>query len=200
MTREEWEVKQNALKKQYKYITTGTPGNVEKVEMIQKGEIVPATEGGSLNLGSIPILKEDLRSSTRKSKTNPLESIYENKIDKNSIDNDKAKEKDVFGTLPNKLKALLKNKDSNLSDNDIDFFQSMKDNYYKSDEFKEKQNIAKERGFHVPTELDTDLFQSYLEKLAHQDINKYSNEYKNISPEGVIGAIVNRNQTRNINK
>lgn len=32
MTREEWDAKQNSLKKSYKYIPTGTPGQVTKME------------------------------------------------------------------------------------------------------------------------------------------------------------------------
>ena len=32
MTREEWEAKQNASKKEYKYVPTGNPGEVKKVE------------------------------------------------------------------------------------------------------------------------------------------------------------------------
>lgn len=36
MTREEWEAKQNSLKKEYKYIPTGTPGQVKKVEATEE--------------------------------------------------------------------------------------------------------------------------------------------------------------------
>lgn len=32
MTKEEWDLKQNSLKKSYKYIPTGEPGKVKKVE------------------------------------------------------------------------------------------------------------------------------------------------------------------------
>jgi len=32
MTKEEWDLKQNSLKKSYKYVPTGTPGQVKKVE------------------------------------------------------------------------------------------------------------------------------------------------------------------------
>jgi len=32
MTKEEWDLKQNSLKKSYKYMPTGTPGQVKKVE------------------------------------------------------------------------------------------------------------------------------------------------------------------------
>jgi len=33
MTKEEWDLKQNSLKKQYKYVPTGTPGQVKKMEV-----------------------------------------------------------------------------------------------------------------------------------------------------------------------
>lgn len=36
MTREEWEAKQNSLKKEYKYVPTGNPGEVNKVENVNK--------------------------------------------------------------------------------------------------------------------------------------------------------------------
>lgn len=36
MTREEWEAKQNASKKQFKYVSEGTPGQVKKVEVTEE--------------------------------------------------------------------------------------------------------------------------------------------------------------------
>lgn len=36
MTREEWEAKQNASKKQFKYMSEGTPGQVKKVEVTEE--------------------------------------------------------------------------------------------------------------------------------------------------------------------
>jgi hypothetical protein len=44
MTREQWEEKQNALKKEYKYVSNGTPGEVTKVEVKKEGEEPVVTE------------------------------------------------------------------------------------------------------------------------------------------------------------
>jgi len=33
MTKEDWDLKQNSLKKQYKYVPTGIPGQVKKMEV-----------------------------------------------------------------------------------------------------------------------------------------------------------------------
>jgi hypothetical protein len=44
MTREEWEAKQNASKKQFKYMSEGTPGQVKKVEVTEE-ETTPDEEG-----------------------------------------------------------------------------------------------------------------------------------------------------------
>ena len=41
MTREEWEAKQNSLKKQMKYVPTGNPGEVKAVEDIEDTEQDP---------------------------------------------------------------------------------------------------------------------------------------------------------------
>lgn len=38
MTKEEWESKQNALKKEYKYVPTGIPGQVKKIEATEESE------------------------------------------------------------------------------------------------------------------------------------------------------------------
>lgn len=38
MTKEEWDNLQNSLKKSYKYVSTGIPGQVKKVEAIQEEE------------------------------------------------------------------------------------------------------------------------------------------------------------------
>ena len=38
MTKEEWDLKQNSLKKSYKYLPTGTPGQVKKIEDTQDTE------------------------------------------------------------------------------------------------------------------------------------------------------------------
>jgi hypothetical protein len=38
MTKEEWDLKQNSLKKSFKYIPTGVPGQVKKIEDIQEEE------------------------------------------------------------------------------------------------------------------------------------------------------------------
>ena len=44
MTREEWEAKQNATKKQFKYVSDGAPGQVKKVEITEKEEAIPDDE------------------------------------------------------------------------------------------------------------------------------------------------------------
>jgi hypothetical protein len=45
MTREEWEAKQNASKKQFKYVSEGTPGQVKKVEVTEEEtETAPGDE------------------------------------------------------------------------------------------------------------------------------------------------------------
>lgn len=46
MTREEWEAKQNASKKQFKYVSEGTPGQVKKVEVTEEEETTPDDESG----------------------------------------------------------------------------------------------------------------------------------------------------------
>tara|TARA_R110000868_G_C10926730_1_gene766059 strand:- start:1235 stop:1687 length:453 start_codon:yes stop_codon:yes gene_type:complete len=38
MTKEEWDLKQNSLKKSYKYVPTGVPGQVKKIEDTQEEE------------------------------------------------------------------------------------------------------------------------------------------------------------------
>ena len=45
MTREEWEAKQNATKKQFKYVSGGEPGQVKKVETPEE-ETTPDDENG----------------------------------------------------------------------------------------------------------------------------------------------------------
>lgn len=44
MTREEWEAKQNATKKQFKYVSDGEPGKVKKVEISEEEESTPDDE------------------------------------------------------------------------------------------------------------------------------------------------------------
>lgn len=44
MTREEWEAKQNATKKQFKYVSDGEPGKVKKVVMAEEEETTPDNE------------------------------------------------------------------------------------------------------------------------------------------------------------
>jgi len=39
MTKEEWDSKQNSLKKSYKYVPTGVPGQVKKIEDTQEEEV-----------------------------------------------------------------------------------------------------------------------------------------------------------------
>lgn len=47
MTREEWEAKQNATKKQFKYVSGGEPGQVKKVEITEE-ETTPDDENGEM--------------------------------------------------------------------------------------------------------------------------------------------------------
>ena len=46
MTKEEWDLKQNSLKKSYKYVPTGIPGHVNKVEEEHKEEEEEDNGGG----------------------------------------------------------------------------------------------------------------------------------------------------------
>ena len=39
MTKEEWDSKQNSLKKEYKYISTGVPGQVKKIEISEEEKV-----------------------------------------------------------------------------------------------------------------------------------------------------------------
>jgi hypothetical protein len=55
MTREEWEAKQNASKKQFKYMSEGTPGQVKKVEVTEE-ETTPDDENAE---GVSDKIKED---------------------------------------------------------------------------------------------------------------------------------------------
>lgn len=47
MTREEWEAKQNATKKQFKYVSGGEPGQVKKVDITEE-ETTPGDENGEM--------------------------------------------------------------------------------------------------------------------------------------------------------
>jgi hypothetical protein len=44
MTREEWDAKQNASKKQFKYVSEGNPGQVKKVEVTEEETKEPVTD------------------------------------------------------------------------------------------------------------------------------------------------------------
>lgn len=207
MTREEWEAKQNALKKQFKYVSTGKPGEVNKVEIpnsgnpstIRQGEVKKIypeefnVSGGALNLGQTPILKEDPRSSTRKSKSNPLASIYKNNDEADINKANPRFEGDEMGL--NKIKANVLLGDAsvkNLSQSDIDIIKSQKDKFYKSDEFKQMQNKAIKEGHSAPSELDTDSFQAHLDNLSKTNLDKYIETYKGLSPASVINLSLNR--------
>jgi len=42
MTKEEWDLKQNSLKNNYRYISTGKPGEVKMIENNEKLENIPS--------------------------------------------------------------------------------------------------------------------------------------------------------------
>jgi len=166
---------------------------IKNQEVTEIPEDMRYLSGGSLNLGETPTLEEY---KLRKSRIDPLGMIY-NKIGLlENIDNNKITGRDPRKIFPNAFGLNESNKDAflsnntNISEEDKNYFKDLKNKFDNSEEFKAMQDLAKKRGEKIPQSTDTDSFQEYLENMAQQDLNKYMKIYKGISPKAIVGNVL----------
>jgi hypothetical protein len=92
MTREEWDTLQNSLKKEYKYIPTGNPGEVKKIEVAeddknpkQKGKVIDIADNRKLDAITGLALNDKNRLSSKGVSIDDIKNIIE-EAKKNNID------------------------------------------------------------------------------------------------------------------
>jgi hypothetical protein len=72
--------------------------------------------------------------------------------------------------------------------------------FFKSDYFKNVQNEAARKGFNIPSEGDTDIYEGYLSELMINNPTAFKKEYKGFTPYFLTRGIQNYEQQKLLSK